>query len=206
MNLCLMGSTGVVFKKKNHVPQCVIDGRTVSYGATRNDLIADLTAVTFPNNSAALCPASKRGSIKALRSVAGAEIGQLRVAAVQCKTNWNDSLQAALLWNMVYAAYKVPGLNLTVGLNGYNPGSFGDFRYCFVTKPSNQPSSFKTSSLTVIRARVLTGGYYWGNPSKPSVAPAVAEIFQTAKIGDQVLKSLGNHLTTCGGVPQYFGL
>ena len=82
-----------------------------------------------------------------------------------------------MLWDMVYRAKSFKDTNVSVGRNGYSLNDLKEFSYCFVTVPTSK-GPFKQNSTAVNRVRSLSGGNYWGQPSKPSVASSIGDIFQ----------------------------
>ena len=80
-----------------------------------------------------------------------------------------------MLWDMIYnSKSNLP--NVSVGINGVNPNSVNSFKYGFATVPSNKLSNFKPTSLSVLRVKNLSGGNYWGHPTKSSIASSLKEL------------------------------
>ena len=198
MNLCLIGTRTVVFKKTSHVPIPVQEALTVTYGTVRTNTESDLVAVTFPEgerlNDLGLhyWGSGRRPFEELLASM----MGQVEVCVIQCKTNWNENAQIPMLWDMVYAAKEFPNGRGAVGLNGHTPGALKRFSYAFVTVPTNKIDKFKINSLSVLRVKALSGGNFWGYPSKNGIAGSLADIFNRNFVSS--LQSLGkpwvNHL------------
>ena len=108
-NLCLVGTTSVVFKKHSHVPEPIKDALSVSYKGVESNKEADLIAVTFPN------PPEVQPE-PTMEVIASSMFSECSVSIIQCKTNWNDNSQIPMMWNILYEALKVEGI--TLGRNG----------------------------------------------------------------------------------------
>lgn len=182
LNLALVGTSAIVIKKASQVPKPVREGLTVKYHQVIANTESDLVAVTFPENDPLLdADLRKRESpFDRLSLVAEARFHELRVAVVQCKTNWNDNAQIPMLWDMIYKAKFDEDTKVSVGIENR---ALKSLRYAFVTVPSNSKASYESDSLCVRRISQLSGGTYWGRPSKSSVAYSVREIFAGAGIG-----------------------
>ena len=69
-------------------------------------------------------------------------------------------------------------LDMKVGINGWKITDLKKFFYAFATLPSQKDlSKFTSNALPVIRTRKLSGGVYWGVPSKVNIAKSMKEIF-----------------------------
>ena len=104
LNLCLIGTPSVVFRRKSHAPAAIRDALTVKHGTTATNTESDLVAVTFTASAAGtvLPRWTRAGMQRALDAVAMADFPLMDAAVIQCKTNWNDNAQVPMLWNMVY--------------------------------------------------------------------------------------------------------
>ena len=185
LNLCLIGSNAVVFKKNSQIPSRILDAVRVSYGNVATNTESDLIAVTFPDDPTELSkPLAKREPVLArLEEVIHSRLNETRVTIIQCKTNWNDNAQIPMLWDMVYHAGGSPNKRVNVGSQNVSPSDFQHFSYAFVTVPSNKLEDFKSTSLAVKRVSELSGGNYWGLESKQGIAKELREIFAVNRIG-----------------------
>lgn len=185
LNLCLIGSNAVVFKKNSHIPSRVLDAVRVSYGNVAANTESDLIAVTFPDDPSELDkPLAKREPIlNRLEEIIHSRLNETRVTIVQCKTNWNDNAQIPMLWDMIYHAGGSPNKRVNVGSQNVSPSDFQHFSYAFVTVPSNKLEDYKSTSLAVKRVSELSGGNYWGLESKQGIAKELREIFAVNRIG-----------------------
>ena len=195
LNLCLIGRNTIVVKhKRQFLPQCISDAITVKYGSTTSNTESDLIAITFPDNPLLSCDkdtlaltASDGNPVKLYGSRGGKYkltdvinvltdqlFNEVEIHIIQCKTNWNDNAQIPMLWDMVYSAKGFKG-GIKVGTNGkvINPDRFS---YSFVTVPTVKPTNFTPTSVAVKRVENITGGNYWGLPSKSGVANNIKEM------------------------------
>jgi hypothetical protein len=183
MNLGLLGSRSVVIKSSKLVPTSIKSAITVMYGNSPSNTESDLVGITFPDEDAtnkdldSSITSSADGYKEYLYGFVSKRLSGISVCNIQCKTNWNDNAQIPMLWDMVYRAKKFKDTNVSVGRDGYSLNDLREFSYCFVTVPSNK-GKFKQNSTAVNRVRSLSGGNYWGQPSVPSVASSIGDIFQ----------------------------
>lgn len=214
LNLCNIGRRTIVIKhSKDLIPECVSDAITVNYGNFPSNTESDLIAITFPDlpeytkDFSSLSIVDMYGkpvplykgrsnpvpNVKQIIDVlAQRDFTSLEVNVIQCKTNWNDNAQVPMLWDMIYSTDSFrSGRNITIGKNGFSIKNLG-FKYSFVTVPSNKLDLFKPESTCVKRVENLTGGNYWGCPTKNNVAASVKEILSRNLLNGNP----NNHLTT----------
>ena len=126
---------------------------------------------------------------------------ELGVHVLQCKTNWNDSVQIPMLWSLIYYLSRdgvtLPtGSNIRFGAGKYTLERLKDFSYSFVSVPTQNngeyekdlvrknklkdkfEKSFSETNLPVMRAHLIRGGYYWGLPKHNSINP-ISELLNT---------------------------
>ena len=127
---------------------------------------------------------------------------ELGVHVLQCKTNWNDSIQAPMLWSLVYYLSRnnvVPqtASSIKFGSGLHTLSRLEDFSYSFVTVPTQNngdydtdkkeaikhrndfyKSKFASTSLPVKRAALIKGGCYWGLPKHDNIYP-ISELLNT---------------------------
>ena len=189
LNLCMAGTRAVAIKKMSQVPTPIKDAITVSYSNFICSTESDITVVVFADdpcftqNNPALY--TKRGKIdkSALDALVTTHFRHFSVGVVQCKTNWNDNAQIPMLWDMVYSAGGFPGRNISVGVNNFYIPTLRGFTYSFVTVPTNDLSEYNPASVPVSRVKNLSGGNYWGFPTRNAVAKNVKEIFRNYQSG-----------------------
>jgi hypothetical protein len=179
LNLCLIGSNVVVIKsKKDLLPRFVTDAIAVKYNNFKSNTEADLIYIAFPK--VLDWPEREKKELFSHyfdRVLSTAfSIKEISIGIIQTKTNWNDNAQIPMLWDMVYSA-KGFGRNVSVGSKGRSIESFASFTYSFVTVPSQKDvdKNYKVTSTSVNRVRNISGGNYWGLPTKNGVADSLNE-------------------------------
>ena len=176
LNLCLCNSRTVVVKFKNElVPDVVKDALAVSYANNKTNTESDLIALTFPEE---IHNYSENYSREKLNEICETYINDISLCNIQCKTNWNDNAQIPMLWDIVYQTTEFSTHNISVGSNNRKLTHFKKFRYCFVTVPSQKKinDKFKPDSIAVMRVNNISGGNYWGLPTKNGIASSIKEI------------------------------
>ena len=183
LNLCLVNRRTFVIKHhKSLIPDCIKDAITVNYGNFQSNTESDLIAITFPNKEDYCCDDNDGQDLNVLNTLSARDFANLEIHIIQCKTNWNDNAQIPMLWDAIYSATNFRN-NITVGANGYSIHDCARFSYSFVTVPSNplrknNRDIYTTTSTAVLRVHNLSGGNYWGNPSKSGVASSVKEVLE----------------------------
>ena len=201
LNLCLIGRRTFVIKhNKALLPEPVSKAITVNYGNFRSNTESDLIAITFPDkmeysidkndidivNKEGLKVNVYRNKIyqflPVMNSLVDRDFSDLEIHIIQCKTNWNDNAQIPMLWDAVYSANTFRN-GISVGTDGYSIHDIKRFTYSFVTVPSNKldkngNEQYKTETTAVLRVANLSGGNYWGVPSKNGVASSVKELLE----------------------------
>lgn len=182
LNLCLMGSRTVVVKaKKANIPQCISDSVNVNYGNFTSNTESDLLAITFPDTTeiSSSFTGNHSALMELLTEVVEQNFTDTELGIIQCKTNWNDNAQIPMLWDLIYASQGFTS-SAKVGTNGFSHKTLKKFTYSFVTVPTVDPSKFKATSTAVMRVKNLSGGNYWGLPSKTGIASNLFGIIQNS--------------------------
>jgi len=204
-NLCLIGTRSVVIKKsKSLVPSQFLDAITADYGTQKEDSEADLIALTFPNKV-------DFTSFPTLKKLVDEHFKDFELGVISCKTPWNDFTVIPQHWNMVYnlAINNPDALEMKIGINGWNITDLKKFFYAFATLPSQNPEIIKSTGLPVVRLKKLSGGNFWGLPSKENVAQSMKEIFKknfSSSIGDGIESNLKKELPKLKTDYSYFGI
>jgi hypothetical protein len=177
LNLVFWDTDTVVIRPSAKlVPKVVRDALSVRVKGVLTTKESDLIVVSLPQQ-----PPGVELDLARTDDLIRADPTRVAIGVIQCKTNWNDNAQAPMLWNIVYSARNLQVPGVTVGAGGFAPSSFGGFSYAFVTVPTNTEKAgkdaFKPSSTAVIRVAGLSGGNYWGSPSRARVADQVSEYF-----------------------------
>ncbi len=215
INLCTAQSRVVAIKKTSSLPSPVKDAITVNYQNYACSSESDITVIVFPDDprftDENIDLYTNRGNINkgALDELVGDTFARFEVGIIQCKTNWNDNAQIPMLWDMIYTAGRFRGRQISVGINNYSIQHLGVFTYAFATVPTNQLGLYKVDSLCVGRVKNLSGGNYWGYPTRNGVARNIKEIFQNYADGynnGNIRLTLQTALEQLNGDYSYFQL
>lgn len=211
LNLCLIGRRTVVIKHhKELIPSPISDAITVNYSNFVSNTESDLIAITFPDekeycqdiseieiedingNKVQVYNGTKINCKEIMNALCTRDFPKIEVHIIQCKTNWNDNAQIPMLWNMVYSAQDFRESNISIGRNGYSIHDIKKFTYSFVTVPTVRLEAFKTNSTAVKRVINLSGGNYWGYPTKSGIANSIKEMLSR----NLASGASNNHLNT----------
>lgn len=218
----------VIKQKQQNVPKPISDALTVMYGASPSNTEADLIAIVFPENEEYLenidnlntnplfnsiqlfnTRSRKFNYLEALNLLVDRDANDIEINVIQCKTNWNDNAQIPMLWDMVYSAQGFQTNNISVGINNYSLNSFSRFSYSFVTVPTTDASRINQNSVCVKRVITLSGGNYWGHPTRNNVASSIKEIFNrnfSSGINPNIRTTLNNSIPDIDSSFSYFNL
>lgn len=201
LNLCLIGRRTFVIKHhKDLIPEPINKAITVNYGNFRSNTESDLIAITFPDkedyncdkddiiindingNSVPTYTGATYNFLPIMNALVARDFEDVEIHIIQCKTNWNDNAQIPMLWDAVYSANTFRN-GISVGADGFSIHDAKRFTYSFVTVPSNQlvkngRETYKNTSTAVLRVINLSGGNYWGLPSKTGIASSVKELLE----------------------------
>jgi hypothetical protein len=162
----------IIKQKKTFVPPIINDSLSVTISNNQTNTESDIVMFSIPLSDTEVLQNSKLSTINDHLT---RKFGEVVLVNLQCKTNWNDNSQVPMLWDMIYNSdSRLP--NISVGINGVSPKSVGSFKYAYVTVPTNKLTSYKPSSIPVLRVKNLTGGNYWGHASKPNIASSIKEL------------------------------
>lgn len=183
INLVLAGTDAVALTR-SFVPDCVKEALKVTYrgqpAALQSDI--DLMVLFVPGLMPIKSPGRARTAVtKAFSEACTGRFGDLSVTLFQLKTNWNDTAQVPMLWNMIYnvtASGQMPQNGFSVGGGRYHLKGLRKFSYGFVTVPTQSDlTAFKPTSMPVCRVAGCSGGAYWGRPTKNGVIKSIKEYF-----------------------------
>lgn len=231
LNLCLIGRRTIVIKhNKKFMPSPVSDGITVNYNNFKSNSESDLIAITFPDKrdysidkfdinvqdtDGNIVPTSKAtrsdnsyNLLPILDALSHRDFSELEIHIIQSKTNWNDNAQIPMLWDAIYAARSFNN-GISVGTNGYSIHDVRRFTYSFVTVPTNKNAKYAQTSTAVLRVRNLSGGNYWGNPTKQGVANSLKEMLdRNLKNGssDSIVSTIKRSIPELNTTYSYFNL
>jgi hypothetical protein len=173
LNLIFWDTSTVIIKtNKKFVPKPIRDILTVTIANNQTNTESDVVMFNIPNANALL---NKDITKKVLETHMSSRLNMTTLVNLQLKTNWNDNAQIPMLWDMIYNS-KTKSSNASVGVNGVSPSSLSNFAYAFATVPTNKISEYKINSVSVLRVKNLTGGNFWGHPSKGGIASSIKEL------------------------------
>ena len=198
LNLCMIGTRCVAMKHARAiVPDSITDAMTVSYGNTRVTSEADLVVLTFPDSRRYTEPLkgkyAEKETLEYMNDNVRGDFASMGLGIIQCKTNWNDSAQIPMLWNMIYSSEGFADQQIAVGINNRSIKQLRRFSYSFVTLPSQSDIKTNPSALHVARVRTLSGLNYWGKKSVNNAVESLREIFDR-NFGDGIDGGVRNSL------------
>lgn len=131
-----------------------------------------------------------------------------QIGVIQCKSNWNENSQIPMLWDIIYNSGGIPAQHIMVGTETFNLKDLKRFTYSFVTMPSNALNGYSSTRVEISRVRNLSGGNYWGVPTKNGVAKSVKEIFRLfdSAFSTSIKSTLTKELSKLGTEHSYFHL
>jgi hypothetical protein len=179
LNLVFSGTNAVAMRQsKSLVPSTLLDATTINYGSNQTNTESDICIIIYPDDFD--FPEVNKNFIRNVDKELSTRIRDIELGIIQCKTNWNDNAQIPMLWDMIYRAKDFRSNNIHIGRNGYSVGRLHKFTYSFVTAPTQKPGKMpnNSSQMAVKRVANLSGGNYWGMPSKSGVALSLSEIFE----------------------------
>jgi hypothetical protein len=177
LNVVLSGTNGVATKQlRALVPTPISNALSINYGSEPTNTESDVIGLVLPEHIAGKNVAGEKFK-KVLDTLVAPALHEISVVTIQCKTNWNDNAQIPMLWDLVYSSTGFKGSNMTIGIEGRSVKDLAEFRYAFVTVPS-QKAAIKPNTMPVRRVSSLSGGNYWGQPTVSGVASGLPEIFK----------------------------
>jgi hypothetical protein len=230
LNLCLIGRRTIVIKHhKDLIPTPVSNAITVDYSNFVSNTESDLIAITFPDKEEYQIskddisikdangndvPTYKNNHrnynyLEIINALTHRDFSQLEIHIIQCKTNWNDNAQIPMLWNMIYSARGFKEGNISIGRNNLSIHNIKRFTYSFVTVPTVRTERIKPTSTQVKRVINLTGGNYWGHPSKSGIANSIKEMLNKNLLSgynENHLNTLKNEIDKLDTEYDYFRL
>jgi hypothetical protein len=182
LNLCYAGTNAVALCGGSLVPKCIKDAVSVNYNNTSVGADMDVVVLAMPFLLATPSVVNTAACRRLIENNCAANFGSTGLTIIQCKTNWNDNAQVPMLWNLLYRqAYRgvIPENGYTFGRNGRNIRNLRYFSYAFVTVPTTQggPDGFRVNSAPVLRVQGMTGGAYWGYPTRNGVCRSLKEFY-----------------------------
>ena len=215
MNICLLGSRAVVIKKSSKLPKPIKDALTVYYDNLACSAEPDLTVMVFPKKDVFvgepdlfLTPRARNIDNEKLSNEVAKYFELFQIGVIQCKSNWNENSQIPMLWDIIYNSGGIPAQHIMVGTETFNLKDLKRFTYSFVTMPSNGLNGYSSTRVEISRVRNLSGGNYWGVPTKNGVAKSVKEIFRLfdSAFSTSIKSTLTKELPKLGTEHSYFHL
>lgn len=182
LNLGYMGTEAVALCGSSYVPKSINDALSVNYYNASVGSDMDVVVIGMPGINEQAAVHSKAEMRRAINEYCEAHYGDLAVTIIQCKTNWNDNAQVPMLWNLLFKQARrgvIPENGYTFGRNNYNLRNLRHLFYAFVTVPTSSggPDGFTPQKLPALRVQGLTGGAYWGFPSRQGICRSIKEFF-----------------------------
>lgn len=182
LNLAYAGTDAIVYCGGKFLPKCLKDAMAVSHAGHTVSADLDVVVVSIPEISGMKAQDTPQKCAKEIARKCEDSFNTLGMVVVQCKTNWNDNAQVPMLWNLLYGMARrgtIPHGLAVLGKNNWNLRNLGYFAYAFVTVPTSSggPDGFTSNLLPVLRSSLMTGGYYWGYPTKNGVCRSIKEFF-----------------------------
>lgn len=170
LNLVFSGTSVIaVMNKKKFLPRRIKDAITVTVNASSCNSESDIVVFNVPETQT-ISP-----NIESINNKIYNNANVVDLTILQTKTNWNDNSQIPLLWDMIYGGAGSERVRL--GCEGIAPNAFRSFRYAFSTLPSGRKDDYTSDAIKVRRVIHLSGGNYWGKPTRNRVASAISEFF-----------------------------
>lgn len=197
LNLCYAG-TNAIAVSGSFVPSALKAALKVTYqNNTAAKLNADIDAVVVSAPELRQISPQKnteKARVKAFHDYIDAHFTETSVVLLQTKTNWNDNAQVPMLWNFIYGlACKdaIPRNGYSIGESTHHVRDLRSFAYAFVTVPTQKNlDDYKANSMPVARVSSMSGGAYWGRPTKSSVISSVKEFYNFNRKSNSSLPGL----------------
>lgn len=182
LNLGYLGTDTVALCGSSFVPDCIKDSVSVNYYSTSVGADLDVVVLAMPGIKNRESKPSLTSCKREIEEFCSHHFNELGLVILQCKTNWNDNAQVPMLWNLLFRQAKrgvIPENGYTFGRNNRNLRNLKHFSYAFATVPTSGggPSGFHGTKLPVLRVQGMTGGAYWGYPTKSGVCRSIKEFF-----------------------------
>ena len=177
LNMCFAGTDVVVLRAKQ-IPSSVRRAFRVRYRTATIDAGIDHVALVLPGGKSQPAEPTAAKALSRFADAVAAGFDEVTAVVLACKTNWNDNVQTPMLWSLLYrlrASGAQPPTDVSVGDPPFSLERMVDFDFAFITVPSNRVDRFHARSMPVLRGETMSGGVFWGRPSKPGVARSLSE-------------------------------
>ena len=177
LNLCLVNTRAVVFKKrKAFFSNKILNSLTVNINGKHILSESDLIGIIIPENANLKLEKSEKNFLKSFREFTDYNYKEFELFGIQCKTNFADDVERPLLYQVLYNLPTQLDIGIKIGVNGAHVSDFKNFKYSFITIPSQKADRIPNKDTApAIRAQLFSGGCYWAMPSKNGVANSLKE-------------------------------
>jgi hypothetical protein len=183
LNIVLAGTNAIALPRR-FVPKCLKAALKVTYRGNAAALESDIDLMVVYGPEAHPMPPHPRRRPKLtdhFEHYCEDHYALLSVTLFQLKTNWNDTAQVPMLWNMIYnitARGQMPANGFSVGSGTYHLHGLKSFGYGFVTVPTQSNlAAFTPTCMPVSRVTGCSAGAYWGQPTRKGVIKSITEYF-----------------------------
>ena len=183
LNLCYAGTDAIAFREGRGAPDCMKDAMSINYQNTNlRASDTDVLVISLPGFQQQADEPHARNVAQRLEDYFAGNFGRSGMVNIQCKTTWNDNAQIPMLWNMIFQQARLgnaPHGGFLVGQRGYHLSNLGYFAYAFASVPTvtGGEAGIRPGSMPVLRVAALSGGAFWGHPSRGNVCRSLSEFF-----------------------------
>ena len=169
LNLLFWGTPILAMKQsKKFTPKVIRDCITVDISKMHINSDSNILIFNIPNHQLLKDSNSLNQHIEE-------NISNVELIMLQSKTNWSDTVQETMLWDIIYNAEGLPDY-VKVGINDFCPQNLHSFKYAFTTWPTGTRKEIEPDSMPVKRVENLTGGNFWLKETKQDVAANIKEL------------------------------
>ena len=216
LNLCLINTRAIVFKKKNeYFSKKILNAVTVDIKGNQIQSESDLVGMVIPEGLSFDIEEhhSEKKFLELFREFTDDNYQNFELCAIQCKTNFADDVERPLLYQILYSLPRQLDIGIKIGIEGIHVNDFKNFKYSFVTVPTQKGERIpKPHSAPAIRSSLFTGGNYWGMPSQEGAAKSLKEFtnvnfFTVFKNGNStIIDNLNENIKNLKSKYKYFNL
>lgn len=182
LNLGYAGTDAIAFCAGKFAPEPLKDAMSVTYQNTSLRSDTDVIVLSLPGLSKEPAASTQKAALEKLTEIVGNRFDECGLVNVQCKTTWNDNAQIPMLWNLIFqqaVAGTNPPTGFLLGKNGFSVRNLAHFSYAFATVPTvtKGPLGITATGMPVRRVASLSGGAYWGHPTRQGICRSLGEFF-----------------------------
>lgn len=182
LNLGYAGTDAIAFCAGKFAPDPLKDAMSVTYQNTSLRSDTDIMVLSLPGLSQEPSQPTQQTALNRLGAIVTDRFDHAGLVNVQCKTTWNDNAQIPMLWNLIFQQ-AVTGTNpptgFLLGRNNFTVRNLAHFSYAFATVPTvtGGPLGITATGMPVRRVASLSGGAFWGHPTRQGVCRSLGEFF-----------------------------